>query len=116
MAQPTQTMLKVLKECFDNDWEKMLAYAQNYDPNRAMLDNSVHLGAKFRKIIGSRQRERFWNTVKERETPFSTNEESVDADSLKGILHAIERCQEGEETQLFVNGRLIGKVVCMVQA
>lgn len=63
---PGSTWERVCETCFGGDEAKMLAHAREYlasDPNS--LPVHLHLGTKFRDIVGARQRQQWWTTALE---------------------------------------------------
>ena len=107
----TRVMLAVCRECFDNDWPKMLQFANEYNADETDADvlkvRGETLGEPFRRIIGSRNRDKFWNSVCEREMPFD-GDTIVNGDSLTELQHAYKLCRAGKPVVVQVDGAVIG--------
>jgi len=59
------TWERVCEECFGGDQQRMLAHAQEYSPEKSFLDGNLHLGKRFREIIGTRNRTTWWARARE---------------------------------------------------
>jgi hypothetical protein len=102
-------MLAVCQECFGGDWQAMLEYAKRYDADKRERDNA--LGKPFRKIIGTRNRTTFWESVTNCEAPAASGEVIVDGDSLRGVQRAIRLCTDGSTVAIESDGKIIGRLI-----
>lgn len=59
------TWERVCDECFGGDLTRMLGYAREYSPERTFADGDLHLGKRFREIVGTRNRTTWWGRARE---------------------------------------------------
>jgi hypothetical protein len=102
-------MLAVCEQCFGGDWQAMLGFARRYNPEKQ--DREVQLGKRFREIIGTRNRTKFWHAVAVCGDVAASEEVIVDGDSLQEMQRAFRLCADGTTVTIQIDGKIIGRLI-----
>lgn len=100
------SILRVCKELFSGDMDSMIHYAKEY-----AAGSRKDLGRTFREIIGTRNREKFWNRVRELEMNQDPDCVVINGDSLADWSRALDQCKKGRKIKVQIGGRIIGTLV-----